>query len=136
MKVLLDINVVMDVLLDRPHLSTASAAVMARVEVKKMAGVLCATSITTIHYLASKAQGKAVARQTLQLLLQQYEIAPVNQDILMQAHTSGFRDYEDGVQYAAACSVGSQVIITRNTKDFTLSDLPVVTPEEFIVHYS
>ncbi|WP_263079373.1 PIN domain-containing protein [Endozoicomonas sp. Mp262] len=135
MKALLDINVVMDVLLDRPRLSEASAVIMAQVELSKITGVLCATSITTIHYLISKACGKQAGEEVIKTLLQLYEIAAVNQTVLMQAQTMGFRDYEDSVQYTAARSVNAEVIITRNTKDFTKAELPVVTPEEFIMHY-
>lgn len=34
--------------------------------------------------------------------------------------------------YEAAMQVGCDFIITRNVKDFTLSDIPICTPDEFL----
>ena len=62
MRVLFDTNVVLDLLLARqPHVETA-AALVARVERGELTGCLCATTVTTIFYLASKAVGAEAAR--------------------------------------------------------------------------
>lgn len=55
MRVLFDTNVVLDVLLDRePHAGVA-ARLFALVDRERLDGVVCATTVTTIHYLAAKA---------------------------------------------------------------------------------
>ena len=66
-------------------------------------------------------------------LLQIYRVAPVDQAILMHALDSGFNDFEDAVLYAAAIQAGAEAIITRNTKAFRLAEIPIFTPEEFMV---
>ena len=53
--------------------------------------------------------------------------------VLTFALNSGFKDYEDGVLHAAAIKAGAEAIVTRNIKDFAASELPVFTPEEFIL---
>lgn len=45
---------------------------------------------------------------------------------------SKFRDLEDTVQYFAAKVENIDVIITRNKKDFKLSEIKALTPVEFI----
>ncbi len=40
-------------------------------------------------------------------------------------------NFEDALQYYSAKSVKADYIITRNTKDFTYSDIKVLTPREF-----
>ncbi|KAB7554364.1 PIN domain-containing protein [Verminephrobacter sp. Larva24] len=60
--VLFDTNVVLDVLLDRePHVH-ASAQAMALVERGEVRGFLCATTVTTLFYLASRALDARRAR--------------------------------------------------------------------------
>jgi hypothetical protein len=46
---------------------------------------------------------------------------------------SGFKDFEDAIQYCCALQIGvCEAIITRDTKDFALSNVPVVTPQTFL----
>ena len=60
-RVLVDINVVLDVLLDRqPHVE-GSAAVWAAIETGSSEGLLAAHVVTTIHYLIRKELGAAKA---------------------------------------------------------------------------
>jgi hypothetical protein len=61
LKLLLDTNVVLDVLLDRPPHSIDSAKVMSAVELGTIEGSFCATTVTTIHYLPEKTLGAANA---------------------------------------------------------------------------
>jgi predicted nucleic acid-binding protein len=44
-------------------------------------------------------------------------------------------NFEDALQYYSAKSVKADYIITRNTKDFTYSDIKVLTPREFTSLY-
>ena len=53
--------------------------------------------------------------------------------VLTFALSSGFKDYEDGVLHAAAIKAEAEAVVTRNIKDFATSELPVFTPEEFIL---
>lgn len=50
MRLLLDTNVILDVLLDRPPHVAHSSEVLAAVELGQATGFVGATSITTIHY--------------------------------------------------------------------------------------
>lgn len=50
-----------------------------------------------------------------------------------QVLTSDFLDFEDGLQYFCARKVKDmEAIITRNTKDFKPSLIPVLTPAQFL----
>jgi predicted nucleic acid-binding protein len=78
LKVLFDTNVVLDVLLGRePHVA-ASADLLARAETGDLTGYLCATTVTTLHYLTAKAIGPEQASTHLRNLLALCEIAPVH----------------------------------------------------------
>lgn len=130
MRLLFDTNVVLDVMLDRePHVA-ASAEVLSRVEAGDVTGCICATTVTTIHYLATRALGAARSLGEVRKLLSLFELAPVNRTVLETALDLGFPDYEDAVLHEAARQVSAQGIVTRNSRHFKKASLPVYTPEE------
>ena len=130
MKILLDTNIVLDVLMDRlPH-SEAATELFSRVEDGTVIGYLCGTTITTVFYLAAKTVGTPRAQDEIRKLLQLFEVAPVNRSVLESALTLDFTDFEDAVIHEAACHVGADAIVTRNQKDFKKSLLPVHSAEE------
>ena len=130
MRVLVDTNVVLDVLLDREPFVQDSADILARVETGEVSGWLCATTVTTLFYLVAKATDVATARAEVQNLLSLFEIAPVNRPILDGAIALEISDFEDAVLHEAARQVEAQAIVTRNVQDFDRSEIPVYTPEE------
>ncbi len=42
------------------------------------------------------------------------------------------KDFEDGLQYFSAKAENCDCIITRNQKDFSFSDIPVMSAQEFL----
>lgn len=132
MKVLFDTNVILDVLLNRqPHVE-ASAEALSRAETGDLSGYLCATTITTLHYLTAKTLGAAQAMTHIRRLLALCEIAPVHRPVLETALDNGFTDFEDAVLHEAARQVASDAIVTRNLRHFRKALLPIYTPEELL----
>jgi len=131
-KVLFDTNVVLDHLLARePYVDTAEQ-LLSLVDSGRIDGVICSTTATTIHYLASKAVGAAASTDYLRKLLVIFEVACVDGDVLQGALDLGFSDFEDAVLHEAACKVGAAAIVTRNRRDFLRSTLPVFDPAELL----
>jgi hypothetical protein len=57
----------------------------------------------------------------------------VREQNIRDAIESGFPDFEDSIQYFCALDCKRvEVIITRNTKDYKNSNLPVMTPGDFL----
>ena len=132
MKALFDTNVILDVLLDREPFSEEASILLSKVEQSEIIGFVCATTITTIHYLATKALGHKAATLHISSLLSLFVIAPVNRVVLENAYISKFKDFEDAVLHEAALHAGAKYIITRNLSDFKKSKLPVYEPKEFL----
>jgi predicted nucleic acid-binding protein len=131
-RVLFDTNVILDVLLARvPHAGPATA-LLDRVAAKALDGLLGATTLTTIHYLATKAVGAAAAHRHLRTLLGLFDVAPVTRAVLTDALDLGFPDYEDAVLHEAARHAGAVAIVTRDPKGFTKARLKVYAPEEML----
>jgi len=131
-KVLFDTNIVLDVLLDRKPFSDHAAHLMSLAESSEIDGYLCATTMTTIHYLMAKSLGSKNAINNIRLLLTIFKIASVNKDVIEKALESGFSDYEDAVLVQAALHAGVEYIVTRNIKDFKKSSIPTYIPSDFI----
>ena len=132
MKVLFDTNIILDVLLEREPFAPLSAELVNRVETGAIEGVLCATTLTTIDYLLGKALSKTQARTAIKTLLNLFQIAEVNKQVLSQAADSGFADFEDAVQYFSGSSAVMNAIVTRNMADFKQVSCPVYSPLELL----
>ena len=132
MKVLLDVNVVLDVLLDRAPHADASTAVLALAEARRLHAVVAATSVTTIHYLIRKATTPRTARRHLETLLAICDVAPVDGDAVRSALGLGFGDYEDAVLHEAARAARCRGLVTRDAAGFRKALLPVWSPEELL----
>lgn len=132
MKVLFDANVVLDVLLAREPHADMAAQLLSLVDNGKLQGSICATTVTTIHYLATKAVGRKQAHRHVRELMALFEVAPVNRDVLERAMDRDFDDYEDAVLHEAAVLSGAAAIVTRNGKDFAHATLPVFEPVELM----
>lgn len=132
MKTLFDTNVVLDVLFDRTPFSQSASQLFAAVEYGMMNGFLCATTVTTIHYLAAKTIGRERANAEIRKLLTLFQIAPVNHLTLNQAIDSGFSDFEDAVLHESAYHAGIDAIVTRNANDFRTAKLPIYAPNDLL----
>jgi len=135
-RVLVDTNVVLDVLLARSPFLPASARVFSLVEQARIEGLLCATTITTIDYLLRQAMPRPVAYQALRKLLELFEVAPVNRAVIEEALKSRMADFEDAVLDQAGRLAGAEVVVTRNQQDFRHAALKVLGPDEFLASFA
>ena len=132
MRILLDSNVVIDFFEGREPFFEESARVIEQVEQGDVTGQLCATTLTTIAYLAGKTLGKRRAVEQVRQLLALFEVAPVNRATLDAALAGNMADFEDAVLAEAAHQAGAQAIITRNLKDFAQSPVRAYTPRQWL----
>jgi predicted nucleic acid-binding protein len=131
-KVLLDTDVVLDVLLDRkPHVAD-SARSFRLVEEGKVSGLLCATTLTTLDYLLTQSLGLSDSRPVLARLLRLFDIAPVTRAVIEGALRSAMADFDDAVLVHAARQAGADAVITRNPKDFAKATCPIFDPRQFL----
>ena len=132
MKVVFDTNVVLDVLIGRePHFETG-VELFDELDKGRLEGVICATTVTTVHYLAGRTLKAARARKLVADLLGLFGIAPVDEEVLRRALDLKFADFEDAVVHEAATASGATAIVTRDARGFSRAALPVYTPIELL----
>lgn len=133
MRVMFDLNVVLDVLARRqPHYPDA-ARVWAYVESGQIEGLLAAHSVTTLFYLLRRHLGLSQTKVTLHDVLQVFRVAVVDQGVIQAALILDLSDFEDAVQATAAAASEVAYIITRNEVDFAGSPIPIIHPVNFPV---
>ena len=126
MRILIDINVVLDVLLERSQWVEEAAGLLAAAERTRVNAYVAGHKITTAHYVVSRSRDKKVAATALTDLLRILEVVPVEKADFTQALVLGFSDFEDAVQVACAMKIGAEYLVTRNDKDFKGSPVPVL----------
>jgi len=132
MKILLDTNIVLDLLLQREPFYKDAKEIFLLIENSKLSGYLCATSIATLHYLISKAKYKDLANTTIESLLKLFNIAKVDKKVLNLAIQINGLDYEDSIIYASAKIEDIDIIITRDKKGLKNSPIKTLNPKEFL----
>ena len=132
MNVLFDTNVILDVLLERDPYVHVASKLFALVDNGRIRGSICATTVTTVYYIAAKDFGRTRAREQVHGLLGLFEVAPVDRDVLDAALDIDFSDFEDAVLHEAAFAVGTTAIVTRDRRDFAKSVIPALDPQELL----
>ena len=132
--VLYDTNVILNVLLKREPYFLASAGALDAVAHGKVKGYISGHTITTFAYLLQRKLGSAKTRTVLAGFLSKMLVAPVTDASIRQALVGKFSDFEDAVTHAAAREAGVSLIITRNIRDFSNAEIPVILPELFLVN--
>ena len=132
MKILIDANVILDVLLERQPFYLSGAQVLSLS--KGGIGIfVSASTVTDIYYIIRREQkSKKVAMNLLKNLLTSVDIAAVTGSEIRRAMDLDWDDFEDAVQYVAGENIKVNYIVTRNTSDFNSALLPVITPEELL----
>ena len=129
----LDTNILLDFLGNRKPFGKYALHIFNQALSKEWELWTSSNSIITSYYILEKELGTDTAKQKIASLLLYISIQPVEKEDLLTAVVSKFRDFGDGVQHACALSQGKiEAIITRNTRDFKHSQIPVCSPEEVI----
>jgi hypothetical protein len=132
LKILLDLNIILDVLQERQPFYEDSARLLAYAETGKIQGWMAAHSLTTLFYLVAKDKSPDQAKVTITRLMQFIHIAATNQSTIEQALNLPYRDFEDAVQAIAATQNMIDYLVTRNPKDFQPPILTVVVPAQIL----
>ena len=132
MRVLLDTNILLDVILARPSFVAASMKVWQANDNRQIAGHIAATTVTNIYYIVRKQVGIEKARNAVRIAIQAFDICEINRQALEVAEALAVYDFEDDLQQACALIYGLDAIVTRDKAGFKQSNIPALTPTELL----
>lgn len=132
-RVLIDSGVALDFFFDRKPFSESAAEIFKRCETGEILGYFTPLAFSNMYYILRKTTGHQLVLEKIKLLLSITDVLHMNKSIVIQAANSEFKDFEDGLQYFSAVHNGVvDVILCRNLKDYTKSQIAVMTPEHYL----
>lgn len=131
-RLFLDTNVILDLLGERDPFYDSIAKLASLADRAKLVLVVSPISFATVNYFISKFESARIAREKLRKFKIICEICTLDEHIIEKGLNSGFKDFEDALQYFSAVDAKCDIIITRNGTDFKKSLLPVMTAAEYL----
>ncbi len=133
MRMMIDTNIILDVLLERQPFYTCSKAVLELCESKDIHGFISASSATDIFYLIRKGLGSTdEAYKALGHILDIVKVLTVTNTDVTDAFLLKARDFEDCLLATCAKSNKCAAIVTRNKEDFQSFGINLYSPEELL----
>jgi len=129
----IDTNVIIDLLADRQPFSREAAILFTLTEQKKLKIFSSSLTFSNLYYILRKFESHQKVINKLNCLSGIMNILKVDETVVKNALQSDFQDFEDSLQYHCALDHRQiNAIITRNVKDYRNSELPVMTPADFL----
>jgi len=133
MKIFVDTNVLIDFVCNRESYYEDAETVFS-LALSRIAEV-CFTDISIINTLyVGKKYGFTTDEISSKLIetLEYCKVSKIDNNIILHALSSQWKDKEDATQYFSAKESGVDIIVTRNVKDFALSLIKVVSPSDIL----
>lgn len=133
-KIFVDTNIIVDLIADRRPFSKFAIEIFSKAQDKKLKLYTSSHSIATTHYLLKNYIEEKELRNVFYNLLDYIQVIPVDLDVIKKGLKSKHKDFEDAIQMLCAYSIEKMdCIVTRNSKDFRDCEIPVLSPDEFVI---
>ena len=130
-RLFLDTNIVVDLLEGREPFCYDAAQLFTMAHDKKVQLLVSPMTFSTASFLLRK-HGPEGVRKLLSNLRQLVSVTISDEQTVDDSIASQFKDFEDAMQYYTALNAKAEIIITRNSKDFKASMLPVMSASEYL----
>lgn len=131
MKVFIDTNIFLDVLLRRERFLQDSLKVFEFAVDGKFELLISDLSIANVKFITRKDYSVDKFYEVISAFRPVMTIVPVGEEAVDRALALKARDFEDALQYFAAVQAQADYLLTRNIKDFGFASTKVMSPSEF-----
>lgn len=132
MNLFLETNVLIDLIDKREPFYNDIAVIASMAENKKLKLAASSLSFVNTVYVVSRNIDEKLVLDGLKKFRIICDVSNIDEIVIDKSLISSFNDFEDAVQYFSALHHKSDIIITRNKKDFKNSEISVMTPSEFL----
>ena len=130
--IFVDTNIIIDLLAKRDLFYKDAQALFTLSDKKEIQLCISSLSFANAYYSIVKHHKDIDAKKYLAKFKVLVKVLPLEDKAIELALASDFNDFEDGLQYFIAMDNESDIIITRNKKDFKNAKIPVRTAGEYI----
>jgi len=135
MKIFVDTNIFLDVILKRNGFYAESSKIWSLVSEKRIKGFISAISVNNLYYILKKLIKNEKVNELISQILEEFEIISLTKDILRLAKNIEGKDFEDSIQYFSAIMNKCDYIVTRDKTGFPDYGIKSVSPKEFLNNY-
>ena len=133
MKALIDTNVILDAITTRKPWADTAQDLLRAVAMEKFKGFITVAQTTDIFYiLRRRGADEAASKDIIKKLTDSVIVSDITPADAGNALASDMLDYEDALLAYCAKRQKADYIVTRNEKDFSLSPIPAIAPQEFL----
>jgi predicted nucleic acid-binding protein len=131
-RIFIDTDIILDLIQKRTPFYNDSVRLFSLIEEKHIAGHVSPLIFANLYYILRKADSKMFAIQMLVRLKALVSVLTIDEKIIELALSSGFKDFEDAIQYYAALGANLKYLITRNKADYRELGIIVCTAREYL----
>jgi predicted nucleic acid-binding protein len=132
-KILVDTNILLDYFLKREPFYQYAREVIALCKSDKIQGCIASHSISNMFFILRKEYSTKERRILLLNLCSIFTVVGIDKNKLVNSlQNEDFSDFEDCLQMECAKEFGAKFIVTRNTGDYKTSEIPAITPKEYL----
>ena len=132
MKLFLDTNILIDVIANRKPWVDEALVLLELAKQKKLTLIVADFSFINLAYITRKLFTQEELYDLFSDLCLYVKVVEVGGMIIKKSFQKRWKYMEDCVQYLVAKREEADYLITRNEKDFSDSDIPVLSPSEFL----
>jgi len=127
-KILVDVNVFIDVITKRANWQTSLRVLSLVRQSPEVEGWVAALTVPLLYFFRLRVAEEKQARADVQAAVKGFGLVPLTQDIVDKALASALPDFEDNIQLVSAETIAAEHVVTRNKKHFQPSPLSILTP--------
>ena len=132
MKILVDVNVFIDVMTKRANWEGSLRILNLVRRSPDVEGWASALTVPLLYFFRLRVADERQARADAQASVRGFGLVPLNEELISKAIASALPDFEDNIQLASAEAIAADHVITRNKKHFQPSQISIMTPEEWL----
>lgn len=144
-RVLLDVDILLDVLLNRDPFVEDSSELWQLIESEQIEGYVTPTTLNQIFDIGKENKGIEIAWLAVSEIRAIMKVCPIDGNILETASSLQFLDFEAAVQFACATVMKLDYIVSRkfeyykwfltqHSQDVVKGIVSIVRPSEFLTH--
>jgi predicted nucleic acid-binding protein len=130
-KVFIDSDIILDLIQEREDYSDA-VRLFSLIEENKVIGYVSPLIFANLFYILRKQASNKFALQVLTRLKALLHILTINEKIIELALSSGFKDFEDAIQFYSALEANLEYLITRNKQDYKKTGIIICNAREYL----
>ncbi len=132
MKILVDVNVFIDVVTKRANWQGSLRALNLARTSPEIEGCTSALTVPLLYFFRLRVAEEQQARRDAQAAVKGFNLVPLTPEIINKAIASALPDFEDNIQLVSAEAMSADHVVTRNKKHFQPTPVSVLNPEEWL----